>query len=243
MGKHLREMGRHLLKIKIQKSKFKITELLYFTFYILHFTFLLFPLNSYGDIEKALQNLEEKQKGIETWEADFIQTKAVSIMASRIISEGHVYFKKPNLIHWRYMKGSNLVMIFDGSEAWFYYPNLKEAERYKNIERIISKFPLASGLELKDMNKRWDVRTLPSPSNGLIALELRPGERGEKRIFERMVLWLEEKRAIIKRVQIFEPGGDNTIIEFKRIKLNEKFPADTFTFKPPAGIKVTAPLE
>jgi outer membrane lipoprotein-sorting protein len=238
-------VGGESLKIKIQKSKFKIKELFFisFTFYILHFAFLLFPLHSYGDLEKILQNLEEKQKAVETWEADFIQAKVVSIMASKIISEGHTYFKKPNLIHWRYTKGSSLLMIFNSDEAWLYYPNLKEAERYRNIERVIRRFPLAFGLDIKDLRKYWEITLMPSPEDEIVSLELRPKEGKEKRIFERMILWIDENKGAPKRVQILEPGGDSTLIEFKNIKLNQKLPGDLFIFKPPEGVKVTTPLE
>lgn len=233
------------MKIEIQKSKFKIKELFFisFTFSIFHFAFLLFPLHSYGDLDKTLNDLEERQKGIETYEADFIQTKVLSIMTSKISSEGHIYFKRPNLINWRYIKGSNLLMVFNGNEAWLYYPNLKEAERYKNIERIIKKFPLAFGLDVKDLRRYWDISLIPASQEGIIAIELRPKAGEKERIFERMTLWIEENKGVPKRVQIFETGGDYTLIEFKRIRINEELPPDIFIFKPPEGVKVTSPLE
>lgn len=224
-----------------------------FLFLISYFSFLLtllilLPFNSYGDIENILHILEEKQKEIETWEAEFVQTKEISLMANKIISEGHMYFKKPNLIYWRYTKGSNLLMVFNGHEAWLYYPNLKEAERYKNIEGIMKMFPLAFGLELKDLKRYWDISLMPSPSDRIIALDLRPKGKDKRSPefipgFDKMTIWIEENRGAINKVQIFEPGGDNTIIEFKGIRLNEKLQDDLFTFKPPAGVKITSPLE
>jgi len=212
-----------------------------------------FPIHSYSDIDKTLRELEERQEVIETWESDFIQTKVLSIMTTKIISKGHIYFKRPNLIHWRYTKGGNLLMVFDGKEAWLYYPNLKEAERYRDIEDIISRFPLASGLDLKNLGRYWDIRPLPSPKEGIVALELRPKVKEEKghplnqvhRIsgFDRMILWIEGKRGLPLRVEISEPKGDSTIIEFKGMRVNERFRSDIFTFKPEAGVKVITPLE
>ncbi|MEK6692297.1 MAG: outer membrane lipoprotein carrier protein LolA [Nitrospirota bacterium] len=204
---------------------------------------IFLPVNSFGEIEKALKDLEEKQKAIDTWEADFIQTKVTSLMSDKIVSEGHAVFKRPNLIHWRYTKGSNLLMVFNGNEAWLYYPNLKEAERYKNIERMIRKFPLAYGLEIETLRKYWDISIISDSPSGFISLELRPKEKESRRVFEKITLLIERKIGVPGKVQIFEPGGDHTIIEFKEIRVNGKIPSDFFTFKPPPGVKVITPFE
>lgn len=214
------------------------------SFCILNFAFciLIFPLNSFGDIEKTLKDLEEKQKTIDTWEADFIQTKVTTLMLDKIISEGHTVFKKPNLIYWRYTKGSNILMVFSGQEAWLYYPNLREAERYKNIEKMIRKFPIAYGLEIESLRKYWDISIIPDSPNNLITLELHPKEKEMRKVFEKITLLIDKKIGIPQKIQIYEPGGDYTIIVFKEIKINVLLPANFFIFKPPTGVKVITPF-
>lgn len=239
------ENGRELLKQLRRKTQDPRPKKSLILLFILASCVLspFLPLHSYGDIEKSLLELEEKQKGIDTWDADFIQTKVTSLMSDKIVSEGHTVFKRPNLIHWRYIKGSNLLMVFNGQEAWLYYPNLREAERYRNIERMIKKFPLAYGLAIENLRKYWNISIISDSPNGFIILELRPKEKESRRVFEKITLLIEKKIGVPRKVQIFEPGGDYTIIEFKEIKVNENLPSDLFTFKPPAGVKVVNPLE
>jgi outer membrane lipoprotein carrier protein len=230
------------LRLKTQDSRPKKSLILLFILASCVLSLFL-PLNSYGDIEKSLKDLEKKQKTIDVWKADFIQTKVTALMTDKIVSEGYAAFKRPNLIRWRYIKGSNLLMVFNGNEAWLYYPNLREAERYRNIERMIKKFPLAYGLEIETIRKYWDISIISDSPNEFITLELRPKEKESRRVFEKITLLIEKKIGVPRKVQIFEPGGDYTIIEFKEIKVNESLPSDFFTFKPPEGIKVITPFE
>ncbi|HET6227730.1 MAG TPA: outer membrane lipoprotein carrier protein LolA, partial [Bacteroidia bacterium] len=48
------------------------------------------------------QKMQEQSKLINSMESNFTQEKYLSVMSEKIITKGHFYFKKTNMLRWEY---------------------------------------------------------------------------------------------------------------------------------------------
>jgi outer membrane lipoprotein-sorting protein len=56
--------------------------------------------------------------------------------------------------------------------------------------------------------------------------------------FTKAVVWLDQKDALPRRLEIQEQSGASRRLDLTRIRVNESLPDRTFTFKVPNGVRV-----
>ena len=71
-----------------------------------------------------------KQTNVQTWAADFIQTRSLKSLAQPLTATGHVWFAAPNRFRWELGHPPQTIAVRDPNEMFVIYPRLKRAERY-----------------------------------------------------------------------------------------------------------------
>jgi outer membrane lipoprotein carrier protein len=56
--------------------------------------------------------------------------------------------------------------------------------------------------------------------------------------FEKAVIWLDQESALPRRLEIHEHSGATRTLSLSQIRVNERVPERTFTFKVPTGVRV-----
>jgi outer membrane lipoprotein carrier protein len=56
--------------------------------------------------------------------------------------------------------------------------------------------------------------------------------------FEKAVIWLDQESALPRRLEIHEQSGATRTLNLSQIKINERVPEQTFTFKVPNGVRI-----
>src|SRR4051812_37750988 len=67
--------------------------------FVLLLAFLAIPLRA-ADNDALLNSFLEGQKKVQTWSAEFVQTRTMKSFAKPLTATGHVWFSAPNRFHW-----------------------------------------------------------------------------------------------------------------------------------------------
>src|SRR5256885_1894131 len=70
------------------------------------------------------------QTNIQTWSADFVQTRTFKSLKQPLTPTGHVWFAAPNRFHWELGSPAQTIAVRAPAEMLVIYPRLKYVERY-----------------------------------------------------------------------------------------------------------------
>ncbi len=83
-----------------------------------------------ADPEALLGKWLSAQTNIQTWSADFVQTRRLKALTQPLTASGHVWFAAPNRFRWEIQKPSVTIALRQPDTLWVIYPRLKRAEDY-----------------------------------------------------------------------------------------------------------------
>ena len=81
------------------------------------FALTLFPEVAQGQSrEEMLRAIRTTGASIESLECEFTQTKTVSMLEQKMVSEGKLYFRKPSAVRWEYLTPVHNFFIMNGED-------------------------------------------------------------------------------------------------------------------------------
>ncbi len=180
-----------------------------------------------GD-SRDLAALKDISRNIQSVKADFIQKRFLPILTKPIHSEGRFFFQAPGSLRWEYLSPLRSVMLQKGNTIKLYHfsegvwkPELTPAvESRRMVLAEISRWFQGRF----DESKAFKPLYSPGPPARVI---LTPGE-GIDKFIQRIEIILSAEPGVIDRVEIAEPGGSRTLIEFKKVENNSRIPAKIF---------------
>ena len=70
------------------------------------------------------------QANIQSWSADFVQTRTLKALVQPLKSEGHIWFAAPNRFRWELGRPPQTIAARTTNDLLLVYPKLKRVERY-----------------------------------------------------------------------------------------------------------------
>jgi outer membrane lipoprotein-sorting protein len=70
------------------------------------------------------------QTHIQTWSAEFVQTRRLKALTQPLNATGRVWFAAPNRFRWELGQPPQTIAVRNAQEMLVIYPKLKRAERY-----------------------------------------------------------------------------------------------------------------
>src|SRR5438874_1120139 len=67
---------------------------------------------------------------IQSWSADFLQTRAFKALTQPLTATGHIWFAAPNRFRWELGNPPETIAVRSTQEMFVIYPRLKRVERY-----------------------------------------------------------------------------------------------------------------
>jgi len=171
-------------------------------------------------------------------EADFTETRTLSLMKEPVVESGTIAFEPPDKFLRRTSKGN--LSISDGRTLWMYYPAFQQVEKYA----IIS--PRGPGelfaaltriFQLENLESQFRV-TATRDGEGYV-LTLEPRGAMLRRMIRTVTLQLDSGLRL-RSSRITAENGDVT----EAVYSGEKFVAPgtiDFSFTPPQGAEVISP--
>ena len=175
-----------------------------------------------------LTSLKEAFRNIRSVKAEFSQKRSIQILTKPLFSEGKLFFYTPDSLRWEYLSPLRTVMLQKGNTIQIYNfsdgvwkPEMAQAvESRRMVLAEISHWFQGRFDESKAFNHLYS----PGPPERVILVS---GE-GINRFINRIEIVLSVRPGVIDRVEIEEPGGSRTSIEFKNVEINSSFSSEVF---------------
>ncbi len=210
-------------------KKSNLTFLLLFSFY---FGFAQSKeFKTMKDTASFKTNLQEKAKRTNTLESNFVQEKNLSMLSEKIISKGHFYFKKTNLLRWEYFTPSaylivinkDKIFIKDGKKVNKYDSNSNKM--FKGINDMMLHSVQGNVLNHKD----FKISYLENEKYFLV--KMHPKAKEMKAYLEEIAMYFDKSDYSVSKIITTELSGDYTSIEFSGKKTNESIADSQFSVK------------
>jgi outer membrane lipoprotein-sorting protein len=173
-------------------------------------------------------SLKEASRNIRSVKAEFLQKRSLQILTKPLLSEGRLFFYAPDSLRWEYLNPLRSVMLQKGNTIQIYNfsegvwkPEMAQAvEARRVVLAEISQWFQGRFDESKEFKHLYS----PGPPARVTMV---PGE-GINRFIQRIEIVLSAKPGVIDRVEIEEPGGSRTSIEFRNVEINSSFSSEVF---------------
>lgn len=163
-----------------------------------------------------------------TIKSDFVQEKNLSMLSEKIVSKGKFWFKKENAVRMEYTSPFSYLMIINGSKIYI-KDNQKEnrmSSRSNKLFQSINKILMDCVKGTVFDNTDFTVKLFDN--NDTYLAEMTPVDKDMKNLFKKINVYLDKKNYLVKKIEMNEPSGDNTIITYSNQELNTNLPDALF---------------
>ena len=186
------------------------------------------PLGDMAGFRSQFAAAAQKTTGIKS---DFTQEKNLGMLSEKIVSKGKFWFKKPNMIRMEYLQPFKYLVIINKDNVYVKdeQKENKISTRSNSLFQQINKITLEciQGTVLNDP----DFKTRVFESKGSYLVEFSPVNKGIRELFKNINIIIDKKDDSISSIDMREPSGDNTLIQFTNKELNATIPDALFAIK------------
>jgi len=174
-------------------------------------------------------NIRKAMAGVQSIKANFVQKKNLKILAKPLVSKGVFFYRAPEDLRWEYTSPIKKVLLVNRdmvkSYIWEEGDYVQDAGAKLEATRIVME-QIASWLRGDYEENDAFVPQLKVAARTRI--ELIPAKDFLKEFITRVTLTLSDTPGIITFIEISEPHGSSTILEFTDISLNKSIPDTIF---------------
>jgi outer membrane lipoprotein carrier protein len=190
-----------------------------------------------ADVDTVLSDLQSYRETLNTFTADFVQTKHLALLSGNVTSHGTFAYKKPGIMVWRYDPPDDTIMGIKPGLITFYFPSLKKAKRVHlssgaDVPQWMS-FGMGPINDIGAVKKNAIVTA--SEGNGLILLSISPTDK--KEAIKEIVISLRRDYTPV-RIRFIEKSGDFTTIDFSNQRQNPTVNDALFDVKIPPDVSI-----
>ncbi|MBA4393150.1 MAG: hypothetical protein C0407_06330, partial [Desulfobacca sp.] len=185
-------------------------------------------LSAGAGASQDLAFLKEASKNFQSVKADFLQKRVLPILTKPLLSEGKFFYEASGSLRWEYLSPIRSVMLQKGETIKLY--QFSEGQWKPELTPTVEARRMVLAEISRWFQGRFDESKVfkhlfsPGPPARII---LTPRE-GIDKFIHRIEIVLSAKSGVIDRVEIEEPGGSRTTMEFKKVEINSKIPAERF---------------
>jgi outer membrane lipoprotein carrier protein len=209
--------------------------------FILLFLTLTAPAPLGGqDAEAIIGRAARVYRSLASLKADFVQV-IDNPMIDSAESKGTLIQAGPDKLSMRFSDPAGDAIIIDGRHVWVYTPS--------DVPDQVIRLSVPSGGPVYGYNllawfldrpaERYRAKLLRTErikGRPTDVVELIPAVPDLP--FTKAVIWLDQADALPRRLEIQERSDATRTLNLERIRVNERVPKETFTFKVPAGVRV-----
>lgn len=188
------------------------------------------------------------QTNIQTWSADFTQTRTLKALTQPLVESGHVWFAAPNRFHWELGKPPKTIAVRQANQLMVIYPYLKRAERYPldtrdagpwkdTLALLDAGFPRSRG----EVESRFNILS-QSTTGGIHELTLQPKSENARRMMPQIKIGFDAKTFSLHSTELQFADGSTMKNVFVNAQVNPKIDDKLFNPEIGADYKVTQPL-
>jgi outer membrane lipoprotein-sorting protein len=189
------------------------------------------------------------QTNIQTWEADFVQTRNLKTLTQPLTASGHVWFHAPNRFRWEIRAPTRSIAVREPDQMLVLYPKLKYAERYPldagkagpwkdTLSLLDAGFPRSRD----EVESRFSILS-QTTADGVHALALRPKSETARRIMPQITIGIDAANYTLRSTELQFTDGSTMQNAFTNAVMNGKIDESVFHPELGADWKITEPFK
>jgi outer membrane lipoprotein carrier protein len=187
-------------------------------------------------MDELFGRMQASQDATATMEARFEQVKRSSLLAGEAVSQGVMYYRKPDLIRWEYLAPDPFTILIEGDHFSAYYPDLHKLKtaRVARLRHRVFNFLVATE-PLEKLKTHFQVELREGGSRPTWTLVLTPLTPMIRKTVARITVLVDKKTSLPAELSIEEADGDSTRIRFTDLAVNQPLPDGIFRLQVPPG--------
>lgn len=201
-----------------------------------------------ADTNAVLNSWFTSQTNLQTWSADFTQTRTLKTLTQPLVAAGRISFAAPNQFRWELGRPARTIALRQAEEMWVIYPRLKRAERYPmgastpgEWRDMLSLLDAGFPRDRAAFDARFRILSL-TETNGSWLLGLQPVSAFARKMMREIRVGLATNDFALTSNELIFIDGSSMRNDFTNAVLNPKLDAEIFKWQPEAGYKITEPM-
>jgi outer membrane lipoprotein carrier protein len=196
-------------------------------------------LDGSAKLEALIERVVERQRNVQSLEAEFVQLKQSALLLEAVESRGVFIFRAPDTVRWDYRKPDQMVVLFADDTVTTFHPDQARAERIK-VSSKQQKFVrvLAGTQPLDDLKSHFSISLADPGGAAHYRLTLRPVGNMLKKKLESVELEVDRSLFLPVVIVYNEADGDSTRYEFKNVVINPEIDDERFRLELGADVKL-----
>lgn len=192
---------------------------------------LLMASTAHAD-DSARAALKHFVDGVHTLQADFKQVQTDD--NGRVVKSqsGQMWLSRPGKFRWSYDKPYKQLIVCDSHKIWVYDPDLQQVT-VRSAKQALTGSPAALLTQRAALSDAFTLQNGGS-DNGLQVVRLIPKSKDS----DYKSIELSLRKGVPVRMVFHDQLGDTIDVSFSNVRTNVPVAADTYRFKPPAGVTV-----
>ena len=186
------------------------------------------PVASLPAFKQQFAAAAQKTQSIKS---DFVQTKNLAMLEDKMVSKGKFWFKKNSMVRMEYSQPFSYLMIMNQDAVYIKdgqkenKVNTRGNKLFQQINKIMVDCIQGTALD----NKDFTTAVYEGAQGYLIAMT--PTAKNLKAFFTNIQVVVGKKDLGVNSIDMLEPGGDNTLINFTNKEINAAIPDAVFAVK------------
>ena len=188
------------------------------------------------------------QTNLQSWSADFTQTRSLKVLAQPLVATGKVWVTAPGLFRWELGQPPQTIALRQPSQLLIIYPRLKRAEKYALTSTPTG--PLKDALALMDATLPRDRATMEdrfrllsaTETNSLLQMALQPKSASARKFISEILIGFRTNDFSIAVTELKFADGSSLRNDFTNNVLNQPIDPALFEEKLTPDFTVVEPM-
>ena len=180
--------------------------------------------------QEVIARINSAVPRLHTMSCSFVQTKHLSLLSDKMVSEGRMYYSQPDRLRWEYTSPYKYLFIFNGNKVYVGNDSRKDVidtntnKIFKEVARIMMSTVTGTAL-----SNAADFDTEAAEEKGSWVVTLVPRKKEMRRMFAKITMTFSKSASMISELSIYEKNGDRTDIKFKDVLSDAKVDESLFS--------------
>jgi outer membrane lipoprotein-sorting protein len=206
------------------------------------------PVAHATDYDAQFNKWFEVQTNIQSWSADFTQTRTLTVLNQPLVTAGKVWVTRGKF-RWELGAPAQTIVIRRPDEMLILYPRLKQAEIYP-FENI-PPGPIKDAMSLLDASLPGDRATMEknfrllsaTETNSILQMTLQPKSASARQFISEIVIGFHTNNFIIAANEMKFADGSTLRNDFTNVVLNQPMDPKLCETNLPPDFTVVEPLK
>ncbi len=190
-----------------------------------------------------LNRLDEQSRKIDDLTANFVEKKFTVLLKEPLVSKGRVRVMGSRT-RWDTTEPHATTLFTDDKQVALYFPSRKTAEIYP-VDRRLRPLIVSPIPRLATLRRHFRIEQLEAdaPRPKFLLLRLTPKDEALTDFIDEVRVRLDVSVGLARRIEMIDPDGDRTVIEFTDIRTNVGLTSKDVAWDFPPGTRIVRPLD